>query len=54
VEVHLLFPARVPVEDAHAAATAIEEALQDVLPVASSVLTHIEPAEAHDAAHHRR
>ena len=54
VEVHLLFPARVPVEDAHAAATAIEEALQDVLPVASSVLTHIEPAELHDAAHHRR
>ena len=54
VEVHLLFPAGVPVEDAHAAATAIEEALQDALPVASRVLTHIEPAEVHDAAHHRR
>ena len=54
VEVHLLFPASVPVESAHAAATAIEEALQDALPVASRVLTHIEPAEAHDEAHHRR
>ena len=54
VEVHLLFPAGVPVEDAHSAATAIEEALQDALPVASRVLTHIEPAEAHDTAHHRR
>jgi cation diffusion facilitator family transporter len=51
VEVHLLFPAGVPVGDAHAAATAIEEALQDTLPVASRVLTHIEPAEAHDRAH---
>lgn len=53
VEVHLLFPAGVPVGDAHAAATAVEEALQDALPVASRVLTHIEPAEVHDAAHRR-
>jgi cation diffusion facilitator family transporter len=53
VEVHLLFPAGVPVEDAHAAATAIEEALQDALPVAARVLTHIEPSEAHDTAHRR-
>jgi cation diffusion facilitator family transporter len=53
VEVHLLFPAGVPLEDAHAAATAIEEALQDALPVTSRVITHFEPAEAHDSAHRR-
>lgn len=53
VEVHLLFPGGVPIEGAHAAATAIEEALADALPVASRVLTHIEPAEAHDRLHRR-
>ena len=53
VEVHLLFPTGVPVEGAHAAATAIEEALADALPVTSRVLTHLEPAEAHDALHRR-
>jgi cation diffusion facilitator family transporter len=54
VEVHLLFPTGVPLEEAHAAATAVEEALQDALPVAARVLTHIEPAAAHDVAHHGR
>jgi len=53
VEVHLLFPAGIPVEGAHAAATAIEEALEDALPVASRILTHLEPAEAHDRLHRR-
>ncbi len=53
VEVHLLFPTGVPVERAHATATAIEEALADALPVASRVLTHLEPAESHDTLHRR-
>jgi len=53
LEVHLLFPAGVPIEGAHAQATAIEEALEDALPVTSRVLTHIEPAEAHDKLHRR-
>ncbi len=53
LEVHLLFPAGVPLEAAHAQATAIEEALEDALPVASRVLTHIEPAAAHDTLHRR-
>lgn len=53
LEVHLLFPAGVPLEAAHAQATAIEQALEDALPVASRVLTHIEPAAAHDTLHRR-
>ena len=39
VEVHLLFPSGVPLEGAHAAATAIGEALEDALPVASRVIS---------------
>jgi cation diffusion facilitator family transporter len=53
LEVHLLFPAGVPIEGAHAQATAIEEAVADALPVASRIVTHIEPAEAHDTLHRR-
>jgi len=53
LEVHLLFPAGVPLEAAHAQATAIEQALEDALPVASRVLTHVEPAAAHDTLHRR-
>jgi cation diffusion facilitator family transporter len=53
LEVHLLFPTGVPIEGAHAQATAIEEAVQDALPVASRIVTHIEPAAAHDALHRR-
>ena len=51
VEVHLLFPRGVALEEAHAAATLIEEDLADALPVASRVITHIEPLEAHDTLH---
>jgi cation diffusion facilitator family transporter len=51
VDVHLLFPAGVPVEDAHASATAIETAVQQALTVPVTIITHIEPAEAHDRAH---
>jgi len=51
VEVHLLFPSGVPVADAHASATAIETAIQGVLPTTGHVLTHIEPDSVHDAVH---
>ena len=53
VEVHLLFPPRVAVETAHAAATAVEEALGDALSVQARIITHIEPAAEHDALHRR-
>jgi cation diffusion facilitator family transporter len=53
LEVHLLFPASVALEGAHAAATAIEEALEDALPVSSRVITHVEPAAQHDTLHRR-
>ena len=53
VEVHLLFPPAVALETAHAAATAIEEALADAIGVPSRVITHVEPAAEHDAQHRR-
>ena len=51
MELHLLFPAGVPVEDAHAQATAIEDAIEAAIPVPVHINTHIEPAEAHDRVH---
>lgn len=51
VEVHLLVPAGTTVESAHEHATAIEEALRAAVPVPCSIITHIEPAEAHDLLH---
>lgn len=53
VEVHLLFPAGVAIETAHEAATAVEDALADAIPVASRVITHVEPAAQHDTLHRR-
>jgi len=51
VEFHLLVPAGTLVEHAHEQATAIEEALQAAASVPARIITHIEPAEAHDSAH---
>jgi len=51
VEFHLLLAAGTPIEQAHAQATEIEEAVQAALSVPARVLTHLEPREAHDAAH---
>lgn len=53
VEVHLLFPAGIAIESAHEAATAVEEALTDAIPVASRIITHVEPAAQHDTLHRR-
>ncbi len=53
VEVHLLFPPGVALEAAHADATAVEDALSDAIPVASRVITHVEPAAQHDTLHRR-
>ena len=53
VEVHLLFPAGVAIETAHEAATAVEDALADAIPVASRIITHVEPAAQHDTLHRR-
>jgi len=51
VEFHLLFPQGALVGQAHAQATAIEEAIQAAVPVPARIITHIEPAEVHDVVH---
>ena len=51
IDVHLLFPRGAPIEDAHAAASAIEGAILKRLPVALYFSSHLEPMEVHDEAH---
>ncbi|MEM8601170.1 MAG: cation diffusion facilitator family transporter [Bacteroidota bacterium] len=48
VEVHLLFPGDLPIEDAHAHATQVEEAIRAVFPKDHvEVTTHLEPEDHH-------
>jgi len=51
VDLHLLFPARTPIETAHHQATQIEAAIQSALSVPASVNTHLEAIERHDEVH---
>jgi divalent metal cation (Fe/Co/Zn/Cd) transporter len=51
VELHLLMSGKTSVETGHAWATEVEDALEAALPGRAFVTTHIEPIEAHDAAH---
>jgi cation diffusion facilitator family transporter len=53
VDVHLLFPRGVPIEEAHALASAVESALLKRLPVSLYFSSHLEPMEEHDEAHDR-
>lgn len=53
IELHLLFPQDVALDYAHGVATDIEHALERALPIRTEVTTHLEPARAHDAAHHK-
>lgn len=53
VEVHLLFPRRMILEKAHAAATEIESAVAKRLPVSLNIVTHLEPLKEHDESHKR-
>jgi cation diffusion facilitator family transporter len=52
-EVHLLFPFGLPVGDAHARATRIEEELPGLVPFELEVVTHLEAVEDHGRVHHR-
>ncbi len=54
IEVHLLFPRQMPVSEAHAMATAIEERLPDELGTPAEVITHLEALEDHAEIHHRQ
>jgi len=51
VEVHLLFPGGMSVEEAHRIATEIERALENALPAAAYVTTHLEAIEDHAELH---
>jgi cation diffusion facilitator family transporter len=53
VDVHLLFPRGMAIEDAHHSASAIEAALLKRLPVSLYFSSHLEPMEEHDEAHNR-
>ena len=53
VDVHLLFPRGMAIEDAHHNASAIEAALLKRLPVSLYFSSHLEPMEEHDEAHDR-
>lgn len=50
-EVHLLFPQKMPVGEAHAIATAIERKLAAELQVPCDVTTHLEAEENHSQIH---
>ncbi len=51
VDVHLLFPRRMALEQAHAAASEIESAVSKRLPVSLNIVTHLEPLRHHDESH---
>jgi len=51
IEVHVLFPADTRVEDAHHAATRIEERLPAMLARPADVVTHLEALEDHGRVH---
>jgi cation diffusion facilitator family transporter len=51
VEMHLLLPRNLRLDEAHRFATEIEAAVQDTLTEPVTITTHLEPAEIHDEAH---
>lgn len=51
IEVHLLFPYRVPVGEAHRIATQVERELISALPFTAEAVTHLESIEDHDLVH---
>lgn len=52
VNVHLLFPYRTPLGEAHAVATRIEDAIREVSEVPVEMETHLESIEDHGAPSH--
>jgi cation diffusion facilitator family transporter len=53
VDVHLLFPRGMLLDEAHRIASEIEGSVQKKLPVSLYFVTHLEPVEEHDEAHER-
>ncbi len=54
IEVHLLFPQKTPVGDAHRLATIVEERLPVELTMPAEVVTHLESEEDHEDIHTRQ
>ncbi len=53
VDVHLLFPRDMRIQDAHRIATEVEQAIEESLQPRAYVTTHLECIEDHDEAHAR-
>ncbi len=53
VEVHLLFPRDLRIQDAHRIATEVEQTIEDSLQPRAYVTSHLECIEDHDEAHAR-
>ena len=53
VEFHLLFEDNVTVAEAHETATIIENQIHEAFPYPTEVLSHLEPAGAHDETHQK-
>lgn len=51
VDVHLVFPDEMKIKEAHRMATAIETAIEQALPAAADVTTHLEPHDDHRNMH---
>ncbi len=52
VEVHLLFPGRMTLQEAHRIATGIEDEIERELDPTARVFTHLEAIEDHQQVHH--
>ena len=51
VDVHLLFPGKTPIQEAHRIATEIETRIEATLPASAIVTTHLEAIEDHSEVH---
>jgi cation diffusion facilitator family transporter len=51
VELHLLFPGKIVLEEAHHTATEIENSIKTKLGIKVNITTHLEPIEIHEEVH---
>jgi divalent metal cation (Fe/Co/Zn/Cd) transporter len=51
IEVHLLFPDKLSIAEAHEQATLVENALRRAVDSETEITTHLEPVEGHDEVH---
>jgi len=51
IEIHLLFPSKTDLREAHRLATVVEERLPSALTIPAEVITHLESEEDHEEVH---